>query len=94
MEMETNDRPTLIFDEAIKSEETRRQYRYLLEKFVEFVKKEYSEVLKASDLLQLNDDYLQKQLDLDTLYVKKIKSRTGKNKATFLMRSKCQSKKH
>jgi hypothetical protein len=31
--METNDRSILIFEEAIKSEETRRQYRYLLEKF-------------------------------------------------------------
>ena len=69
--METNDRPILIFEEAIKSEETKRQYRYLLEKFVEFVKKEYSEVLKVSDLLQLNDDYLQKQLEDYLIFCKK-----------------------
>lgn len=71
MKMETNDRSILVFEEAIKSEETRKQYRYLLKKFVEYVKKEYPDVLKASDLLQLNDDYLQKQLEDYLIFCKK-----------------------
>jgi integrase len=71
MKMETSDRSILIFEEAIKSEETRKQYRYLLKKFVEYVKKEYPDVLKASDLLQLNDGYLQKQLEDYLIFCKK-----------------------
>jgi hypothetical protein len=38
---------------------------------LEFAKKEYSEVFKASDLLQLNDEYLQKQLEDYLIFCKK-----------------------
>ncbi len=61
--MEYVDRTLTVFEEAIKSEQTRKQYRYQLDKFVDYVKKEYPEVRKASDLLQLNNNYLQEQLE-------------------------------
>ena len=69
--MELIDRSLSVFEEAIKSKETKKQYRYLLGKFVDFVQKEYLEVRKASDLLQLNNNYLQEQLEDYLIFCKK-----------------------
>jgi integrase/recombinase XerD len=69
--MEYLDRSLTVFEEAIRSEQTRKQYRYHLDKFVEFANKEYPEVRKASDLLQLNDNYLQEQLEDYLIFCKK-----------------------
>src|SRR2546427_3399085 len=59
-------RSLLVFDNAIKSEATRRMYHYELGKFLE-----WSKIKDADGLLQLKESFLQELLEDYLFYLKK-----------------------
>src|SRR3990172_10060973 len=60
------ERSMLRFENAIKSEQTRKIYNYYLRKFLEF-----SKIRNTQGLLQLKDEFLQQILEDYLFYLKK-----------------------